>query len=679
MRLSTSAFLVLALACAGLFSCSQSTNNASAGDELDLSGRDTAVAPNQNFFEYTNGNWVKNTRIPPSKTGWGSFYIVRDQALANMKVILDSCEGLNDPAKGSVSQQIGDLYHAAMDSTRIDAIGLAPLQGDLAAIHGVRNMKDFLALVSRLYRQGDGFVIGMYIAPDDKNSNVERSHFDQAGLGLPNRDYYFKNDSTSVAIRQAYQRYVTRIISLSGDSAGAAGKAAGIIALETRMAAASKPPVALRDPQANYHLVSVDQMERDAPNFGWKQLLSTLGVRADTLQVGQPEYYKTVSGLLKTIGIATWKDYLRFHLVSSYASWLSRPFSEAHFDFYNRLLNGQKQPEERWKRAASLVDGTLGDALGQIYVKRFFPPSAKAYMMKLVDNLQDTYRDRLEHNEWMSDSTKAKAVDKLNAFVKKIGYPDKWKDYSSIDVSRDSLIADLQRIGAWHYDYDIAKLGKPVDKTEWYMTPPTVNAYYNPPFNEIVFPAGILQPPFYFQNGDDAVNYGGIGAVIGHEMTHGFDDQGSQYDKDGNLKNWWTAADRKEFEKRADQVVREYNAYTVLDSIHVNGKLTEGENIADIGGLAIAYAAFKRTPEGQSTRKINGLTPDERFFLSFAQIWRIKTTPQRLLWRINNDPHSPEMYRVNGPTSNMTAFYETFGVKPGDAMYRADSVRVHIW
>jgi putative endopeptidase len=445
------------------------------------------------------------------------------------------------------------------------------------------------------------------------------------------------------------------------------------------MAAASKPPVALRDPQANYHLVSVDQMERDAPNFGWKQLLSTLGVRADTLQVGQPEYYKTVSGLLKTIGIATWKDYLRFHLVSSYASWLSRPFSEAHFDFYNRLLNGQKQPEERWKRAASLVDGTLGDALGQIYVKRFFPPSAKAYMMKLVDNLQDTYRDRLEHNEWMSDSTKAKAVDKLNAFVKKIGYPDKWKDYSSIDVSRDSLIADLQRIGAWHYDYDIAKLGKPVDKTEWYMTPPTVNAYYNPPFNEIVFPAGILQPPFYFQNGDDAVNYGGIGAVIGHEMTHGFDDQGSQYDKDGNLKNWWTAADRKEFEKRADQVVREYNAYTVLDSIHVNGKLTEGENIADIGGLAIAYAAFKRTPEGQSTRKINGLTPDERFFLSFAQIWRIKTTPQRLLWRINNDPHSPEMYRVNGPTSNMTAFYETFGVKPGDAMYRADSVRVHIW
>lgn len=679
MRLSTSAFLVLALACAGLFSCSQSTNNASAGDELDLSGRDTAVAPNQNFFEYTNGNWVKNTRIPPSKTGWGSFYIVRDQALANMKVILDSCEGLKDPAKGSVSQQIGDLYHAAMDSTRIDAIGLAPLQGDLAAIHGVRNMKDFLALVSRLYRQGDGFVIGMYIAPDDKNSNVERSHFDQAGLGLPNRDYYFKNDSTSVAIRQAYQRYVTRIISLSGDSAGAAGKAAGIIALETRMAAASKPPVALRDPQANYHLVSVDQMERDAPNFGWKQLLSTLGVRADTLQVGQPEYYKTVSGLLKTIGIATWKDYLRFHLVSSYASWLSRPFSEAHFDFYNRLLNGQKQPEERWKRAASLVDGTLGDALGQIYVKRFFPPSAKAYMMKLVDNLQDTYRDRLEHNEWMSDSTKAKAVDKLNAFVKKIGYPDKWKDYSSIDVSRDSLIADLQRIGAWHYDYDIAKLGKPVDKTEWYMTPPTVNAYYNPPFNEIVFPAGILQPPFYFQNGDDAVNYGGIGAVIGHEMTHGFDDQGSQYDKDGNLKNWWTAADRKEFEKRADQVVREYNAYTVLDSIHVNGKLTEGENIADIGGLAIAYAAFKRTPEGQSTRKINGLTPDERFFLSFAQIWRIKTTPQRLLWRINNDPHSPEMYRVNGPTSNMTAFYETFSVKPGDAMYRADSVRVHIW
>jgi putative endopeptidase len=300
-------------------------------------------------------------------------------------------------------------------------------------------------------------------------------------------------------------------------------------------------------------------------------------------------------------------------------------------------------------------------------------------MINLVNNLQDTYRERINNNDWMSDSTKAKAVDKLNAFVKKIGYPDKWKDYSSIDINRSSVIGNLKRIGKWQYNYDINKLGKPTDKTEWFMTPPTVNAYYNPSFNEIVFPAGILQPPFYFQHGDDAVNYGGIAAVIGHEMTHGFDDQGSQYDKDGNLKNWWTKEDREKFEKRANQVVKQYSNYTVLDSVHVNGKLTEGENIADIGGLAIAYAAFKKTPEGQSDTTINGLTPDQRFFLSFAQIWRLKTRPERMLWRINNDPHSPEKYRVNGPTSNMTSFYKAFGVKPGDKMYRPDSIRVHIW
>lgn len=679
MRHSISAIVVLALASTSLFSCNQPKGNGSGTDILDLSGQDTSIRPTQNFFEYTNGNWVKNTQIPPSKTGWGSFYIVRDHALANMKVILDSCEGLKDPEKGSVSQQIGDLYASAMDSAQIDQIGLSPLQADLAAINGIRDMKGILSVVSRLYTEGDGFLIGMYISPDDKNSNVERSHFDQAGLGLPNRDYYFNKDSTSLAIRKAYHGYVQRILSLSGDSAQAQREATDIISLETKMASASKPPAALRDPEANYHLMSVAEMQKEAPNFNWKQMISDLQIKVDTLQVGQPDYYKMVSALLKTLPVGTWKNYLRYHLISSYAPWLSTPFRDAHFDFYNKLLSGQKQPEDRWKRAASLVDGTLGDALGQLYVKRFFPASAKAYMMKLVDNLQDTYRDRLQHNEWMSDSTKAKAIDKLDAFIKKIGYPDQWKDYSSIEIDRSSLIRNLQHIGKWQYDYNSNKLGKPVDKKEWYMTPPTVNAYYNPSFNEIVFPAGILQPPFYFQHGDDAVNYGGIGAVIGHEMTHGFDDQGSQYDKNGNLKNWWTATDRKEFEKRADQVVTEYDAYTVLDSVHVNGKLTEGENIADIGGLAIAYAAFKRTPQGQSTKKIDGLTPDQRFFLSFAQIWRIKNTPQRLLLRIKNDPHSPEMYRVNGPTSNMTSFYETFQVKPGDAMYRPDSVRVHIW
>src|SRR5699024_4286749 len=368
-----------------------------------------------------------------------------------------------------------------------------------------------------------------------------------------------------------------------------------------------------------------------------------------------------------------------FHLVSSYAPWLSSPFAEAHFDFFNKTLNGQQQSEPRWKRASNLVNRQLGDALGQLYVERYFPPEAKEYMAGMVNNLDETYRRRIKRLDWMSDSTKDKAVYKLDAFVNKIGYPDEWKDYSSVDIDSSSLIANLRQTGQWQYQHMVDKLGEPVDRTEWFMTAPTVNAYYNPSFNEIVFPAGILQPPFYHQGADDAVNYGAIGAVIGHEMTHGFDDQGSQYDELGNLKNWWTENDRKRFEKLTQQVVEEYNNYTVLDSLHINGQLTLGENIADIGGLAIAFEAFEKTEQAKEGEKINGLTPEQRFFLSFAQVWRIKNTPKRLRFRINNDPHSPEEFRVKGPTSNMEAFYKAFDVEPGDGMYRPDSLRISIW
>lgn len=648
-------------------------------DPLDLSGRDTSVSAAQNFFLYANGNWLKNTKIPPSQTGWGSFYIVRDQALSNMKTILDSCEALKNPAKGSPAQQIGDLYAAALDSTTIDREGISPLKKDLDRISSIKNVQNLLTEVVTEYKNGSGPVFSFYVSPDDKNSNIERPHFDQGGLGLPNQTYYFKTDSTSKAIRDAYVKYIAQILALSGDSGDAAQRASSIMGLETKMAAASKTPVELRDPQANYHLLSMQELDKTAPALGWKNLIQGLEIHEDTLQVGQPEFYKALSGLLKSTPLNVWKDYLIFHLISRYAPWLSQPFADARFNFYNKLLNGQKEPEVRWKRASSLVNNTLGDALGKLYVERYFPASAKKYMEDLVDNLQSTYRKRIEQTDWMSDSTKAKAIDKLNAFTKKIGYPDHWKDYSSIDINRSSLIGDLQRIGQWQYNYNINKLGKPTDKSEWGMTAPTVNAYYDPSFNEIVFPAGILQPPFYFQHGDDAVNYGAIGAVIGHEMTHGFDDQGSQYDKDGDLKDWWTKGDRKRFDAHADQIVKQYDSYIVLDSVHVNGSLTEGENIADNGGLAIAYAAFQNTPEAHEDTLIDGLTPDQRFFLAWAQVWRIKDTPQRLLWRINNDPHSPEEYRVNGPCSNMTAFYKAFNVKPGDHMYRPDSVRVKIW
>lgn len=679
MKKSIFSLSLLMIASTCFMGCHSKTGEATYHDPLSLSGMDTTINPTQNFFLYANGDWLKNTKIPPSQTGWGSFYIVRDNALSNMKTILDSCEALKNPVKGSPAQQIGDLYAAALDSAAIDSAGVAPLKPALQRIASIQNITDLLAVIIEEYKNGGGALFSFYVSPDDKNSDIERPHFDQGGLGLPNKNYYFKNDSTSKAIRSAYQVYIGKILSLSGDSADADKDAADIMALETKLASASKTPVELRDPQANYHLLTAKEMDKTAPDINWPSLLQGLNVRQDTLQVGQPEFYKTLSGLLKSVPMDTWKQYLTFHLVSSYASWLSQPFAIARFDFYNKLLNGQQEPEARWKRACSLVNGTLGDALGKLYVQRYFPPSAKAYMENLVNNLQETYRQRIEQTDWMSDSTKAKAIAKLNAFTKKIGYPDKWKDYSSIDINRSSLIGDLQRIGQWEYNYDINKLGKPTDKSQWQMTPPTVNAYYDPSFNEIVFPAGILQPPFYFQHGDDAVNYGAIGAVIGHEMTHGFDDQGSQYDKEGNLKDWWTKQDREKFNAHADQIVRQYDNYVVLDSVHVNGKLTEGENIADNGGLAIAYAAFQKTPEAHKDTMIDGFTPDQRFFLAWAQVWRIKNRPQRLLWRINNDPHSPEEYRVNGPVSNMTAFYQAFHVKPGDKMYRPDSVRVKIW
>lgn len=663
-----------------LYGCTSGSGTAKTGSYLDLSGMDSAVKPNDNFFLYANGTWLKNTEIPASKTGWGSFYIVRDNALHQMKEILDSCMNLKDPKKGSIEQQIGDLYASGMDSSAVEQAGIQPLKAELDRISAIKDPQGILDEIAEEYNNGDGALFSFYGSPDDKNSMWQMAHFDQGGLGLPNRDYYFKADDNSKKIRDAYLQYVSKILTLSGtDSASAAKKAAGIMTLETALAKASKSPVELRDPEANYHKLTLAELDKMTPNFNWTNLLAKLNVKQDTVLVGQPDFYKGVSSLLKSTPLNVWKDYLQYHLVSGYANVLSSAFYNARFDFYNRLLNGQKQPEERWKRMCSLVDGTLGDALGQLYVQRFFPPAAKQRMMDLVNNLQATYRERIKSLDWMSDSTKPKAIDKLNAFMKKIGYPDKWKDYSSIDISRASIVTNLQHIGKWQYQYDLNKIGKVVDRTEWGMTPPTVNAYYNPLFNEIVFPAGILQPPFFFRDADDAVNYGAIGAVIGHEMTHGFDDQGSQYDKNGNLKNWWTPEDKKKFEAKAQQVVDEYNGYVVLDTVHVNGKLTEGENIADVGGLAIAYAAFKNTPEGKSTEKINGLTPDQRFFMSFAQIWRVKNTDARLLWRINNDPHSPEMYRVDGPTSNMQAFYDAFGVKPGDKMFRADSIRVHIW
>ena len=674
--------LIATVVLSGLYSChSGGQNTTTSKDDLDLSARDTSVSPAQNFFEYANGTWLKNTVIPADQSGWGSFFTVGEKALHQMKIILDSCAALKNPVTGSPAQQIGDFYASAMDSTAIEEAGLVPLKMSLSQIDSIGNIDDLLKVISTDKVEGYGapppFSNG--VEPDAKNSNVERMGFYQGGLGLPNRTYYFKTDSAGKAVLAAYHELITKILTLSGEAnAKATAHADDIIALETKLANASKSPVELRDPQANYHLLTVDDMDKMAPQLHWRALLTALQIKVDTLVVEQPEFYKALSGLLVATPIPVWKEYLKFHQIDNNAEWLSSPFFNANFAF-SQALSGTKTPMPRWKRASYLVDGTLGDALGKIYVERYFPPSAKAYMEKMVDNLKAAFKEHIEKLDWMSDSTKAKAVDKLNAMVKKIGYPDKWKDYSSIHINRSSVIDNIRQADIWKYHYDINKLGKPVDRAEWFMTPPTVNAYYNALANDINFPAGILQPPFYFQHGDDAINYGAIGMVIGHEMTHGFDDQGSQFDKYGDMENWWTKEDREKFEKRADQIVKQFGQFTIQDTVHVNGNLTEGENIADLGGLAIAYTAFKKTKEGQSDTLIDGMTPDQRFFMANAQVWREKYRPQIELLYNNSDPHSPDRYRVDGPMSNTPAFYKAFDVKPGDKMYRADSVRVHIW
>ena len=456
-----------------------------------------------------------------------------------------------------------------------------------------------------------------------------------------------------------------------------AGKqAASVLALETAMAKASKTPVQLRDPVANYNKIPVSKLNAIMP--GWTELLQYLMVHADTVIVGQPAYFKVLGQLLHKTAMADIKNYLWFHVLFDDASYLSDAFVDARFN-YSRLLNGQKVMKERWKRMTSLVDEQLGDALGQLYVAKYFPPEAKERMIELVNNLENTYAERIQQLDWMSDSTKQKALIKLHAIVKKIGYPDKWKDYSTVNIVRDDIIANIRQTSNYEFKRSLNKIGKPVDRTEWFMTPPTIDAYYDPTQNNINFPAGILQPPFFYLHGDDALNYGGIGFVIGHEITHGFDDQGRQFDANGNMKDWWTATDAAKFKQRASNIVNQYNGYVVIDTFHINGELTEGENLADNGGLAISYAAFKKTAQGKSNELINGLTPDQRFFLSAANVWRIKVRDENLRTQVMTNPHSTPMYRVNGPVSNMPAFYDAFHVKPTDPMYRADSIRVKVW
>jgi putative endopeptidase len=678
MKLSK--WVLLAACVTAVTACKQkSGEEAKRTSFLDKAGMDSTAKPGDNFFEYANGTWFKTVKIPPSENGWGSFYVVDDDNVKHLRAILDDVSKQSNAA-GSKEQKVGDLYKSGMDTAALDRLDYTPIKPMLGKISAVNDYKGLVSLAADGFKSGDGFLFGFYVSPDDRKSSVNIAHFDQTSLSLPERDYYFKTDSASKKIRDEFVKYVAKLFTMTGtDAMTAAKKADAILKLETAIAGSHLTPVELRDPVKNYNKYAVADFQKQVPDVDLKDAFARMGLKSDTILVGQPKYYAALNGLLKSTPIDVWKDKASFNEIDGSATLLSKRFRDAHHEFWNKTLYGEKAQKPRWKTMSQTVDGGLGELLGQLYVDKYFTADAKKRMLDLVNNLINVYKGRIEKLDWMSPDTKKQALAKLVAFTKKIGYPDKWKDYSDVHITADSFFANEQSIAKHNYHRMINKVDKPVDRSEWGMTPPTVNAYYNPTYNEIVFPAGILQFPFFDNDADDAINYGGIGAVIGHEMTHGFDDQGRQYDKDGNLKDWWTKDDADKFKKKVQVMIDQYNQYTVLNGLHVNGQLTQGENLADIGGMSIAYEAFKNTPQGKSDEKIDGLTPDQRFFMSFAQIWRVKNTDEIMRMRINLDPHSPETYRTNGPLSNSPAFYKAFGIKPGDKMYRNEKDRVKVW
>ncbi len=651
------------------------------GVGINIANIDPSVNPCDDFFHYASGNWLKKNPIPAAETRWGSFNELADHNNATLHTILNEAarQALTAP-KGSNTQKVGDFYAAAMDTMAIEAAGLKYLQPHLARIGAVTDLTGMQRLLADPKVPTGNVWFGSGVGQDRKISTQYAVQVRQGGLSLPDRDYYLKDDARSKAIRTAYQNYQVSIFKLLGDTEEQAqAEAAANTRIETRLAQASTSRVNLRDPYANYHKLTVAQATTDYPNLNLPLQLQEQGLSAaKEVIVGQPAFLKEVNTMLAEVPIADQKSYLRWHLVSGLTPALPKAFGDEAFRF-TQVLSGAKKQQPRWKRMLASTDGALGEAFGQLYVDKAFSPAAKARAKQMIENLRTAYAERIKSTDWMSAATKTEAIKKLNAFAVKIGYPDKWKDYSKLTITRESYLNNLLAAREWATKENTDKFGKPIDRGEWNMTPPTVNAYYSPSMNEIVFPAGILQPPFYDPKADDAVNYGGIGAVIGHEMTHGFDDQGRQSDSQGNLRDWWTKEDADKFTAKANAVGKQYDAFSPLDSVHVNGKLTMGENLADLGGLTIAYQAFQKTPEAKGHQKIDGFTPEQRFFLAYAQIWRTNTRPEYIRQQVQTDPHSPAQYRTNGPLMNMPEFYQAFGCKDGNKMVRATTDRSKIW
>jgi len=646
---------------------------------IDKGNMDTTVRAQDNFYQYINGGWLKSSEIPGDKTAIGSFYDLRDDADDNVKAIIEELAATANLVKGSDEQKVADLFRSYMDTQGRDAAGITPIQPLLAEIQALKNKDELAAFFGKNQAIGVGSPLAFYISVDAKDSTRYATHVWQSGLGLPDQDYYFNEGERFVKLRDGYLAHIENMFNLAGLENGKKA-AQTIMALETKLAGFHWTNVEVRDSEKRYNKFAVNKLNTVTDTFNWKAYLAAQGVaKQQDLIVNQPSFVKGFGETFAATSLEDWQTYSTFHTLSNFAGSLTTALDNENFDFYSKQLSGRKEQRPMWKRGVSVVNGNLGEVIGKVYVGRHFTPEAKSRMSQLVENLRSSYGNSIDELEWMSTDTKKAAHVKLASFDPKIGYPNKWRDYSALEIKGDDLIGNMMRSGTAEHHREVAKLGGPIDKQEWGMTPQTVNAYYNPTKNEIVFPAAILQPPFFNLAADDAVNYGGIGAVIGHEMGHGFDDQGSKYDAKGNLRNWWTEQDLAEFSSRTKALVEQYDEYHVFDDLTVNGKLTLGENIGDLSGVTIAYKAYRASLNGKDAPVIDGLTGDQRFFMGYAQIWRAKIVEKSMRNRVATDPHSPAEFRALGSLSNMNEFYDAFDVKEGDAMYIAPENRVKIW
>ena len=641
---------------------------------------DRSINPATDFYSYADGQWVRDNPVPADKARWGSFFQLAERNSYLIHALLEDA-AVSDSPRGAPRREAGDFYASAMDTNRLEQLRFKPIASDLQRIEGVKSASDLFRLLARFHDEGVGGIFGTDMGADARQSSIYALELDQGGLTLPDRDYYLQESFAPQ--RQAYREHVARMFALLGEKPEEAAAHAGIVlGLETELARASRSRVDLRDPNRNYNKFTRNELLEKNPAIAWQVYLSERDLAGvPYVIVGQPEFFEAVDKLAVSRPLSDWRVYLRWQVLHAGAPFLCRDAEEENFNFFGKVLSGQPEQEPRWKRAFRTLDGSIGEATGQLYVEKYFPPEAKARMKEMVENLKTVFRDHLEKADWMTEGTRAKALAKFARFTQKIGCPDKFRDYSSIEIRRDDYLGNVRRAAAFEARRQTARVGKPVDRAEWGMTPPTVNAYFNPLQNEIVFPAGILQPPFFDVSMDDAVNYGAIGVVIGHEITHGYDDQGRKYDAEGNLNEWWTREDAKEFDARAQKVVEEYNAFEALPGLHVNGQLTLGENLADLGGVNIAHDALERAlARDPSKRKmIDGLAPEQRFFISFAQVWRTNIREAEARRLVTVDPHSPGRFRATGPLVNCQQFFDAFNIKPGDPMWRAPGLRAHIW